>query len=497
VLAGGSDGAHVQICRDRACATVVTTFDAVGSAGAPASALPAGVLFWRAYGRSGGATGQTSTPVWQFTVGARSAPIDTSWGTTLDVNGDGYADVVVGSDQDTGSNNATYAGRAYVYMGSASGLATKPAVTLVGPDVGFGMFGHAVASAGDVNGDGYADVVVGYYNRASVYVYLGGPSGLASTPSRIVVSPNANSAFGYTVTGAGDVNGDGYADILVGAYVQGYAYILFGSANGIGSSTSETLAGPDTFSAFGEAVASVGDLNGDGYADIVVGASSYGPTSDTGRAYVYYGSAAGVPTSPTITLDAPGSDEGLGSSVSGTDVNGDGYADLLVGAIGADGFFVYFGAAGGLAANPDQTVTGPAGTAGESFPYPVSAAGDVNGDGYADVIAGSDRLPTAFVYLGSASGLGSAPASPTPTNPGSGDFGLVATGIGDVDGDGYADVMVSGFESVFLFKGSAAGVPANPATTLTVPSSTSLDFGVSVASAESAPTANPSFVRRL
>src|SRR5581483_3712440 len=89
VLAAGTDGAHVDICRDRACTKTVTSFDVVGPFAAPRSALPSGVLFWRAFGRSAGAIGTTPSPTWEMFVGARSATVDTSWGTTPDVNGDG------------------------------------------------------------------------------------------------------------------------------------------------------------------------------------------------------------------------------------------------------------------------------------------------------------------------------------------------------------------------------------------------------------------------
>ncbi len=486
LLAAGSDGAHVQICRDRACATPVASFDATGSTGAPANNLPTGALFWRAYGRSGATTGPVSTPVWQFTVGTRSAAIDTSWGTTLDVNGDGYPDVIVGDNDATGSNNRADAGRVYVYMGSASGLATTPALTLVGPDTASAFFGSAIASAGDVNGDGYADVVVGAYGysslRGGVYLYLGGPNGLESTVATAAVGPLPSSYFGSAVTSAGDVNGDGYADVVVGAYQKDRAYIFFGSANGIGTAPSETLVGPDIGSGFGDAVASVGDLNGDGYADVVVGTPAYGATGETGRVDVYYGSAAGVPTAPSITLAAQESDDHLGLSVAGTDVNGDGYADLLVAAMGENRFFVYFGGESGLASVPDQTLIGPSGTASQDFPLPVSAAGDVNGDGYSDVIVGAQGIQSAFVYLGSATGLGPLPASPTLTKPNGEDFGNAAAGVGDVNGDGYADVMVSAatLESVFLYDGSAAGLASSPAVTLTGPSG-SLQFGVALA----------------
>jgi hypothetical protein len=90
-LVGETTGAHVEICRDRACSNLIERFDATGSSGRPTENLPAGVVFWRLRGRAGAVTGETTSQTWQFTVGARSAStIDTSHGTTVDVNGDGW-----------------------------------------------------------------------------------------------------------------------------------------------------------------------------------------------------------------------------------------------------------------------------------------------------------------------------------------------------------------------------------------------------------------------
>jgi hypothetical protein len=143
-LADGTDGAHVTICRDRACASVVAAFDAVGTSAAPAADLPPGVMFWRLQGRITGGVGTAVSPTWEFTVGARTAPVNTSWGATLDVNGDGYADLAVG---------APGAGQVEIYHGGANDRFTSSATTLRAPDAPSGRFGNAVASAGDVNGD--------------------------------------------------------------------------------------------------------------------------------------------------------------------------------------------------------------------------------------------------------------------------------------------------------------------------------------------------------
>ena len=202
----GTDGAHVQICRDRACKQEVTSFDAAGSNGGPTSDLPPGTLFWRTFARHTGTTALDSSPTWQFVVGARTAPKNTSWGTTLDVNGDGYADAAVGAD--AFYNNDV--GKAFLYLGGPTGLASSPTVTLSAPDSQF--FGTSIASAGDVNGDGYADLIVGT-NYGLAYLYLGSAAGLNASPDTTLIGPNG-AAFGLSVASAGDMDGDGYGDVV-------------------------------------------------------------------------------------------------------------------------------------------------------------------------------------------------------------------------------------------------------------------------------------------
>ena len=223
MLAAGTDGAHVEICRDRACTVTITAFDAAAPVARRPDPLPSGVLFWRVFGRRAGATGTTSSATWEMTVGARSAPVVASWGTTPDVNGDGFADVLVGA---IGGGYGD-AGRAYVYLGGPGGPSQSPATILTGDAPGR-YFGGSVASAGDVNGDGFADVVVGavgaYGGSGRVYLYLGGATGLATSPATTITGNDGfTSNFGDSVASAGDVNGDGYADVVVGAYAAAAA----------------------------------------------------------------------------------------------------------------------------------------------------------------------------------------------------------------------------------------------------------------------------------
>ena len=177
-LPSGADGAHVQICRDRACATEIASFDATGTEVA-APDLPAGVVFWRAAARRGDDVATTFSPTWQFTVGARSARAE--------------------------------AGEVYFYLGGAEGLSGTPTAVLNGPEPR-GHFGGSVASAGDVNGDGYADVIVGAPDVDSsagrAMVHLGGAEGLSATPDVVLTGPDGPfGLFGVSVAGAGDVNG--------------------------------------------------------------------------------------------------------------------------------------------------------------------------------------------------------------------------------------------------------------------------------------------------
>jgi hypothetical protein len=358
---------------------------------------------------------------------------------------------------------------AYVYLGGATGVATTP-TTLTGP-VGSSYFGYSVASAGDVNGDGYADLVVGASVSNAAYVYLGGATGLATTPTTLT-GPAGSGAFSASVASAGDVNGDGYADLIVGAFISNSAYVYLGGATGL-ATTPITLTGPAESQIFGRSVASAGDVNRDGYADLIVGANG------SNTAYVYLGGATGLSSTPT-TLTRPVGSAGFGESVaSAGDVNGDGYADVVVGAGGSNTAYVYLGGATGLATTP-TTLRGPAGSS--YFGLSVASAGDVNRDGYADLVVGAFGSNTAYVYLGGATGLATTPT--TLTGPaGSTSFGRSVASAGDVNGDGYADVVVGAYTSntAYVYLGGATGLATTP-TTLTGPAGSNY-FGVSVASA--------------
>src|SRR5439155_1297498 len=233
-------------------------------------------------------------------------------------------------------------------------------------------FGASVAGAGDVNGDGFADVLVGAYqydngefDEGAAFLYYGSTTGPSPLPAW-TFEPNQTGAwFGYSVASAGDVNGDGFADIIVGAplydfggfFDEGRVFVYFGSASGPSLNPSWTADGNKGVAHFGQSVAGAGDVNADGFADIVIGA----PTYDTGRVFVFHGSVAGPSLSPDFMAKNGRTQADLGTSVAGVgDVNGDGFSDVAVGAprIGtstnpAEGsVLVYYGGRNGLANQP-------------------------------------------------------------------------------------------------------------------------------------------------
>jgi hypothetical protein len=436
-----------------------------------------------------------------------------------DVNGDGYADVIVGArNYDAGQTDE---GAAFVFLGSASGIvaAGNPgnADSQLESDQAFGRVGGSVAGAGDVNGDGYADVIIGASNydagegagEGAAFLFLGSASGIAdgnpATAAAQFESDQASARLGFSVSGAGDVNGDGYADVIVGAYgydagqgaYEGAAFVFLGSASGIADGNPATAAtqfeSNQASARLGYSVSGAGDVNGDGYADVIVGAYGYdaGHGAYEGAAFVFPGSASGIadgnPATAAALLQSNQEYAHLGQSVSGAgDVNGDGFADVIVGASNYDAgqiregaAFVFLGSASGIADGSPATAAAQL-ESDQEFAYlgqSVSGAGDVNGDGFADVIvgaftydAGEATEGAAFVFMGSASGI--ADGNPTTaaaqleSNEASAWLGYSVSGAGDVNADGFADVIagahwyegVAGNEgAAFVFLGGGDG----------------------------------------
>ncbi|MBL7732135.1 MAG: FG-GAP repeat protein [Chitinophagaceae bacterium] len=460
-----------------------------------------------------------------------NARFGTSVALTGDVNRDGYSDIIIGAPlyDDGGNNNE---GRAFVYYGSAARLSASPGSTLDDADQGGAQFGTSVASAGDVNADGYSDIVIGapFYGPSGegsppegrTYIYYGSPAGLpASQNVTLSISNQGGIRFGQSVSTAGDVNGDGYSDVVIGApfydnganISEGRAYVYYGSAAGLQlNPASLSLTTSQSSAFFGLSVACAGDVNGDGYSDIVVSAPGYIDNGNVfeGRVFVYYGSAlsTGIGFMPDRTLgDANQANAFFGWSVaSAGDVNGDGLSDVIVGARGFDdgantdegNCFIYHGSAAGLSAEPFEIENN--GLQYQSYyGISLSSAGDINGDGYSDILIGAYSYTDdftdeglVFVKYGSSSGFIQGVESLSEANQGFAYFGFSVAAAGDVNADGYADVIAGAFQydnestnegAAFLYYGSPAGIKTIPPAILEPANQQDANFGLSVASA--------------
>ena len=243
----------------------------------------------------------------------------------------------------------------------------------------------------------------------------------------------SNPRFGWSVAYAGDVNNDSYGDMVVGAYFAnvsngtafkraGGVYIYYGSKNGFLNSPNVTINGTRSLDSFGCSVSTAGDVNGDGYADILVGAwnARYSGTQ-VGKAYLFYGSSNGIvarfDTDANATLWGTNSGGGFGRTVADAgDVNNDGYGDFMVGKDNPDIVYLWYGSASGITSSNTSSANATiSGFRGPNGFYPqryLSKAGDFNGDGYGDIIIGDPNCDffgidygAAYIFFGSANGI--------------------------------------------------------------------------------------------
>ncbi len=381
-----------------------------------------------------------------------------------DVDGDGIPDTIVGAFLSTiTAPPFTLTGAAIVYSGSDGSEIYRRYGTAYNQ-----FFGRAVSGAGDVNGDGFDDFVVG--QSTSVFPQGPGMAFVFSGADGLVLHNPTGLAdgdfFGHSCAAAGDVNGDGFDDVIIGAdqvdpshplfawFGPGYAKVI----SGRDGSVLHTFTGTSTGYRFGAFVGGLGDVDGDGFDDVFVGAAGQ-PAFGNGYVRVFSGADG------TMIREHAGGQLFGGHVASAGDCDGDGTTDYLVSDSGSAVFpalvHLYSGATGAEL----HTFSGPS----PEFGSTVSSAGDVNGDGF-DEVAITEFSTSVTVFT-----LHPAPAAihtfPAPA-PGQDSFGQTLSPAGDVDDDGFGDLLVgapqaqhpTGLGRVYVYDLGATGTPPRART---------------------------------
>lgn len=361
-----------------------------------------------------------------------------------DLDGDGKGDFIIGAPHFVSSS-----GRAYIFLGAsidgATDLSIADADYILEGEHDNDLAGLSVAAAGDVDGDGKTDILVGAPGYDDDYPSAIVPTGraylvLAKSLAKdevqslasadYVFSGDGDAELGWYVDGVGDVDGNGKSDVLIGApggTTSGSALLFLGESldttSELASSSADyQFTAESVADRAGERVAGVGDVDGDGQDDFLIGAPENAALgNDAGRTYLFYGSSLGMETSVALadadvvfTGDSPNSFSGYAISAAG-DVDADGLADLWIGAPdqpsgvpNAGKVCLFLGK--DLTSGTDKTLAEAnytfVGPLEENFAgYSVAATGDLDGDGTSDVVVGAPGTDTTYVLFGGAFGF--------------------------------------------------------------------------------------------
>lgn len=483
------DAVHyeIQISTDSTFAKVDVSAETVETSYQPdaalsvSSAAPVGrAHFWRVKACVPLSCSEYSSP-WRVSLG-RSA---------TDFNGDGYSDMVIGAPGNTSST-----GQAVLYLG-APGATYSGAIsgTMSRGAAGDG-FGTSVAAGGDFNGDGFSDLLIGApgndatgTDAGRAYIYFGAAvATFLGVPDVVLSISSAYAHFGQSVAFAGDVNGDGYSDVVVGApdddvggVDSGRAYVYFGGAAGALDTPDGTINGDAIAGRVGSDVAAAGDINGDGFADVIVNRGNFLTPNlgDIGcSTRIYLGGAGGLDTTRSVVAFDGDFQVCALRAASAGDLDGDGRADLLLGINRQNGRSLLRLAAGSDSFDSASRELLPLSTGSLISLSPVA---DLNADGIGDVLVNRDQ---GLAYLGGEVNQEFSLSGITPAT-------LLAGGtlvsVGDVNGDGFDDALL-GDSSYMDDAGRALLYLGGPGQALdaTVDSRLSgsdVRFGISIASA--------------
>lgn len=394
-----------------------------------------------------------------------------NFGSAGDINHDGTGDLFVTQASWTNSTGQKV-GRVLFYFGNRLGVDARPSFQLCGHQPGQD-FGRGAANVGDVNGDGFEDFAVSspemsglHSQEGLVEIFYGSKEGLTEVPAWSFYGGSKWVQL-HNIFPAGDMNGDGYADFFLGSIFpdeslpgEGRIWLFHGGPEGPAKIPAWTYAGDHAGQYCGCWVDVGGDLNGDGIKDLVVCSSSARVRGEgQGRVDVFYGSAKGFGAKPDWSGTWEGADHNLqmfgNIAVANGDVNGDGIADLVVGAYYAERNFqnegavaVWHGRRSALPQNPDSVRIG--GSEWLIFGSSMSALNDINGDGIDDVLITARYAHPHFrkegvcgIFLGSKKGLATEPCWSANGGEKEAEFGYAARTVGDLNGDGWPDFAVS------------------------------------------------------